>query len=59
MSYGRFYSTQILGQAGSSHLNVLISHEKFWLTKYYGKPVVYFLLLMSAVDFDNGLSNED
>lgn len=28
VSYGRFYNTQILGQVGLFHLNVLISHEK-------------------------------
>lgn len=60
MSYARFYTdSQILGWAGLFQLNVLINPENILLANYFGKLVVYFLLLMSTVEFDNGLSNED
>lgn len=57
--YARFFNTQILSWLGFFHLSFLIYNEKFRLTKYFGKPIMHFLLLMSTVYFDNYLCFDD
>lgn len=59
VSCARFHNTQIDSWAGwGIPIEILISYEIFWLAEYFRKSVVYFLLLMSTIEFDNGLSNE-